>query len=264
MNDLQIVIPSFRRMPRQATLNNLPESWMSRTTLVLDQHDADLQKLYPLRGANILVHPPEIDTIAKKRAWIIMQPQFDKIVMFDDDLRFAIRSNVEETKLTQATATDLEASLKYLEHRLDDHVHAGWSARQGNNNNKENYALNTRMTFVLGYRCDLIRQLVLEGTVTLGRVRTREDMELCVQLLKLGHPNWIDFTVAADQVGGYGAQGGCSAERSVESSNEDAQTFADLHPGIVKVVEKAYKGSINRKEVIVYWKKAFGSSQNEG
>jgi hypothetical protein len=235
---------------------------MSRTTLVLDQHDADLQKLYPLRGASILVHPPEIDTIAKKRAWVIMQPQFDKIVMFDDDLRFAVRQT-EDTKLTQATATDLELSLQYLEASLDHYVHAGWSARQGNNNNKEVSANNTRMTFVLGYRCDKIRQLAKLGIVTLGRVRTREDMELCVQLLKLGHPNWVDFTVAADQVGGYGAQGGCSAERSVESSNEDAQTFADLHPGVVKVVEKAYKGSINRKEVIVYWKKAYGASGSE-
>ncbi len=114
--------------------------------------------------------------------------------------------------------------------------------------------------FVLGYRCDLIRGLVHSGRIALGRVRVREDMELTIQLLKLGYSNSVDFTIAADQVAGYAAKGGCTDERTVESSNEDAETFAALHPGLVKVVEKAYKGSLNRKEVIVQWKKAIRNS----
>lgn len=259
---MQIVIPSYRRMPRQATLSYLPPEWCLKTTLVVDQADADLQKLYDLRGARMMVHPPEIDTIAKKRAWIIRNPEFNKIVMFDDDLRFAVRhADTGHSKLHQATHTDLNGYLEDFSGMLDTYLHCGWSARQGNNNQKEEAIYNGRMMFVLGYRCDLIRGLVGSGDVHLGRVRTREDMELTVQLLKLGHTNWIDFRIAADQVGGYAAKGGCSDERTVESSNEDAEEFARLHPGIVKVVEKSYKGSLNRKEVIVQWKKAFAASQ---
>lgn len=259
--ELQIVIPSYRRMPRQSTLGYLPPGWCARTTLVVDQHDYDLRKLYHTRGANLLVHPPEIDTIAKKRKWIIEQPQFDKIVMFDDDLRFSVRDPGNGVKLRQATADDLTSKLEALEFTLNTYIHAGWSARQGNNNHGEDFALNARMCFVLGYNCGWIRKGVEAGHLHLGRVRTREDMELCVQLLKMGKNNHVDFTVTADQVSGYAAAGGCSDERTVESSNADAEEFAALHPGIVKVVEKKYAGSVNRKEVVVGWKKAFAMSQ---
>lgn len=259
--ELQIVIPSYGRMARQATLSYLPEAWAKRTTLVVNEADASVQRLYDLRGARVLVHPPEIDTIAKKRAWIIRNTEFNKIVMFDDDLRFACRREGTGTKLFQATHAEIDAHLQILEIMLSDDqgkfIHAGWSARQGNNNQEEPWVQNTRMMFVLGYRCDYIRELEAQGKIQLGRVRTREDMELTVQLLKLGYANYVDFRIAADQVAGYAAKGGCSNERSVESSNADAEAFAELHPGIVKVKEKEYKGSLNRKEVIVQWKKAF-------
>lgn len=264
MSDLQIVIPTKGRMARQATLGYLPLEWCRRTTLVVNEADASLRGLYDLRGASVLVHPPEVDTIAKKRQWIIENPIFNKIVMFDDDLRFACRDkNTDSTKLHQATHEEIDAALKWLDNAaLNTYVHAGWSARQGNNNVKPDsigtcIVRTARMMFVLGYRCDKIRELVADGRITLGRVRTREDMELTIQLLKLGYDNVVDFEIAADQVSGFAAKGGCSDERTIESTSADAETFAALHPGLVKVVEKSYKGSPNRKEVVVSWKKAY-------
>lgn len=260
---LQIIIPTFRRMPRQATLGYLPPEWCRRTTLVLDEHDAQLQKLYDLRGASVLVHPPEITTIAKKRAWIIRQPQFGRVVMFDDDLRFAVRTG-EGTKLRQATHADLDIYLSAMERTLDSaeqYVHAGWSPRQGNNNCEETEVINARMMFVLGYDCEVLRQLESRGSIKLGRIQTREDMDLTLQLLRLGYPNLVDFRIAADQVAGFAAKGGCSEERSLESSNRDAHLLASLHPGLVKVVQKKYKGSLQREEVVVQWKRAFEQSR---
>jgi hypothetical protein len=259
--DMQIVIPTYRRMPRQATLGNLPEAWAKRTTLVVDESDASLRKLYDLRGATLLVHPPDIKTIAQKRAWILSQPQFDKIVMFDDDLRFAVRhADTGYKKLHQATSSEIDTHLRYLDSILDAYIHAGWSPRQGNNNQPADEIRCGRQMFVLGYRCDRIRSLVAGGEVVLGRVATREDMELTVQLLKLGYENVIDYRIAADQVSGYAAKGGCSEERTIESTSADAEAFAALHPGYVKVVEKKYEGSPNRKEVVVQWKKCYQAS----
>lgn len=263
MSDMKIVIPTKGRMPRQATLSYLPPHWCERTTLVVNEADASLRGLYDLRGASLLVHPPEVDTIAKKRQWIIENPVFDKIVMFDDDLRFAHRRD-QGTKLFQATHEEINGALNWLEQALNVYVHAGFSARQGNNHVEPDsigtcIVRTSRMMFTLGYRCDTIRKLVAEGKVELGRVRTREDMELTVQLLKLGYDNVVDFAIATDQVSGFGAKGGCTEERTIDSTSEDAETFAALHPGLVKVVEKTYKGSPARKEVIVQWKKAFGA-----
>lgn len=262
MNDsLHIIIPTYRRMPRQATLGYLPPEWCSRTTLVVDQQDYDLRRLYEsqLRGANLLVHPPEITTISAKRAWIIRQAAFGKIVMFDDDLRFACRTG-EGTKLRQATHDDLDIYLNGLSSLLDEHVHAGWSARQGNNNVEEYQVLNTRMMFVLGYDTVVLRHLEARGKIQLGRIKTREDMDLTLQLLRLGYTNAVDFRIAADQVAGFAAKGGCTEERTLESSNADAHLLAQLHPGLVKVVQKKYKGSLQREEVVVQWKKAYEQS----
>lgn len=260
MSDLQIVIPTKGRMPRQATLGYLPPEWCQRTTLVVNEADASLRRLYDLRGASVLVHPPEVDTIAKKRQWIIENPVFNKIVMLDDDLRFAHRTPGEGTKLHQATHEEIDAALRWIEDTLRSGViHCGWSARQGNNNVEESVLKTARMMFVLGYDCMNIRHLIANGHVTLGRVRTREDMELTIQLLKCGYWNEVNFNIAADQVSGFGAKGGCFDERTIESTSADAEAFAALHPGLVKVVEKSYKGSPNRKEVIVQWKKALGA-----
>lgn len=263
MNELKLVVPSYRRMPRQATLGFLPPSWMGNTYLVVDQHDYDLRNLYEsqTRGATLLLHPPEITTIAKKRMWIIEHFRYHKIVMFDDDLRFSVRKNDGTTGLRQATVSDMERALERLVLLLDGYAHAGWSMRQGNNNVKDGGVLeNARMCYTLGYDAELMWKMHTRGEIDLsGRVSCREDMDITLQLLKRGWPNGVDFDIAADQVTGFGAKGGCSEERTLESSDAAAELLAELHPGLVKVVTKSYAGSPDRKEVVVQWKKAFRS-----
>jgi hypothetical protein len=269
--DLRVVIPTYRRMPKQATLSFLPDEWAASATLVVDAQDASLQKLYAsqLRGAEIMIHPPEIDTIAKKRAWIIERfskpDRTSKIVMMDDDLRFAVRKSEDptQTALVPADKSSLDAHLNLMDELLDGVAHYGWSMRQGNNNFKGVdggfLAENGRMCYVLGYDCGLIWRMHERGDIKLGQVAYREDMDLTLQLLKRGWNNLVNYAIAADQCAGFGAKGGCSEERSIEASNEAAHELARLHPGLVKVVQKEYEGSVKREEVIVQWKKAFRS-----
>ena len=268
MNDqLQIVIPTYRRMARLATLKNLPAEWMSRTTLVMDEEDEKLAGLYDLRNAGVLVKPKEVHTIAQKRAWIIREfasGGYSKIVMFDDDLRFAVRSGSDTTALRQATSEDLLYHLGELEKKLDDYSHAGWSARQGNNRIPGGWLHNVRMMYCLAYRVDDLVDHETNKRVELGRIETREDMDLTLQLLRLGYSNAVCADIATDQVSGYAAVGGCSEQRTIATSNADADKLAELHPGFVRVVEKEYKGSLNRKEVVVSWKKAFESAWGDG
>lgn len=258
---LGVVIPTYRRMPRQATLTNLPESWIGRTTLVVDEEDAALYKLYKsnLCGVRLVVHPPEIKSIAAKRAWIIRNWELvsysPKIVMLDDDLRFSIRTG-DGTKLRQAESADMEFYLSALDQGLELYHHLGWSMRQGNNTCKDFLVYGARMCYVLGYHAQRILQLETDGLIELGRVKYREDMDLTLQLLKLGYPNEVRFDIAADQVSGFGAKGGCSEERTIADSNAEALKMAELHPGLVKVVWKSYEGSPDRMEVVCYWKKA--------
>lgn len=267
---MKIVIPTYRRVNAQHTLRALPLDRQAQTVLVVDEEDAERISLaqrvsgFPL-GPLVMVHPPEVKTIAQKRAWILangMPREWDdpKIVMMDDDLRFAVRKAPDSLSLREATPTDLEWHLQQLEHALSREVpHVGWSARQGNNNhgtqveNHGDWAENTRTMYVLGYYLPIVQQ-----ACQLGRIETREDMDYALQLLRAGHPNAVSFAIACDQK--YNAPGGCSTERSVESSNADADRLAELHPGLVRVTEKKYKASIPRREVVVYWKKAYSQA----
>ena len=114
------------------------------------------------------------------------------------------------------------------------------------------------MMYVLGYNTKELRSLSDAGRIHLGRIENREDMDLTLQLLKLGLPNQVRFDIAADQMTGFGAKGGCSVQRTIEAADADAELLASLHPGLVGLVEKTYKGlSVTRKEVVVQWKRAY-------
>ncbi len=253
--NLQVIIPTYRRGGAQHTWDALPKEWREETTFVVDRHDAvsmaDRPRFMP---AQFLIVPEFVKTIADKRAWLLETLTYERIVMFDDDLRFAVRSADTYPKLIPATAAQVSIHLLELFIMLHKYSHVGWSCRQGNNRLKSGWVENTRMTYVLGYRPEDVRQYC-----KLGRIQTREDMDLTLQLLSAGRENRVSSSICADQK--YNAPGGASLERTQERSNADADLLAQLHPGLVRVTEKAYKSSLPRREVVCSWKKALKQGQ---
>jgi hypothetical protein len=109
-----------------------------------------------------------------------------------------------------------------------------------------------RMMLALGYYLPVVMR-----EAELGRIETREDMDVALQLLRRGHPNAVCHTFVVGQEGaGYAASGGCTGQRTTEASNRDAHRLAELHPGYVRVVERDYKSSVPRAEVVCSWAKA--------
>lgn len=255
---MKIVIPTYRRVGTQHTYKAVKDTGFD-IVMVCDEEDRALfERFKNVKNAQLLTSPAGI-TIAQKRKFILEHPEFqgEKIVMFDDDLRFSVRIEEGSSKLRQATTDDLTEHLTELEQQLDHFVHAGWSARQGNNNLLKQFkgarwGYNYRMMYSLGYRVTDVAH-----NCELGRIEHREDMDYTLQLLSKGFQNVVSQAIAVDQFTGYAAAGGASLERTMEASNADADRLAELHPGLVKVVEKEYRGSINRREVICYWKKAY-------
>lgn len=264
-----IVIPTYRRCTaaKQTTWSHIPPGWRKQVRFVVsDEADARGMRAAigpnTLRdsGAEILVAPPMYaGSIAQKRAWILsaLDSSDHRLVMFDDDLRITVRVDDTSTKLRPATHDDVDQQLTKLHAVLGTYAHAGWSARQGNNHLEWGWAEVGRQVYSLGYRTDVVRQFC-----ALGRIETREDMDLTLQLLRLGYANTVCASIACDQT--YNAPGGCSESRTVEASNADAHKLAELHPGYVKVVDKAYEGSVPRQEVVVSWKKAFWDGAAQG
>lgn len=250
---MKIVIPTYRRIEAQHTYKQLPENWQRQTVFVVDLHDyVRMRPMKEFLAADFVSVPAEITSIAKKRKWILENFECKSLVQFDDDLQFAIRRYRENGKISQCKPTLEETDhwLKELEKMLDQYVHAGFSARQFNNAKPQGWAKNTRMMYSLGYQPAVVRK-----ECELGRIETREDMDVTLQLLKKGYENVVCSEFCHDQI--YNTAGGCSIDRTLESSNADAERLAELHPGLVRVVEKDYKRSMRRKEVVCAWKRAY-------
>jgi ribosomal protein L23 len=254
---MRIYIPTYRRATAQKTWSLLPPEWRKKTTFVVD--DQDKQALIT-RGikATFWVHPKRVKTIAQKRAWIIESTKHEKIIMMDDDLRFCARRYLDKKKglieLPAATVEQIGEAIEALFNKLDTHAHVTMSPRQMNNqsNNafKHGWDENARAIYVLGYRVSVLRKYC-----KLGRIEHREDMDYTLQLLTQGFKNAKYMEVCVDTK--YNSAGGASLERSMEASNADAKKLARWFPDFVKVVERAYKESVPRKEVIVAWKQAY-------
>lgn len=269
---MKIIIPTYKRTDHQVTFNSLPPEWQAKTRFIVNKEDArKLERMYEGTGARFIVHPPEITTIQLKRAWILRQERWDKMLMLDDDL--VPSSKGEDGKLVKATHEDIDTAFRAIDAKLDTYAHVGVSSRIENHMakrkemtgatsgfrkpDKDGWCYNVRMIYALGYRASIIRKVCV-----LGRIGAREDMELTLQLLTKGYQNAVYYNLAFEQWAGYensqrknkDKYGG--ADRRTEHTNAEALKLAKLFPGLVTVVKKDYKRSTKRWEVVVSWKKA--------
>ncbi len=257
---MRIYIPTYRRAYNQRTFKALPGAWQDAITFVTDEYDKRGINLAMTRTRDMdfMVVPDTVKTIAQKRAHIFREAHKageTTIVVMDDDLRFDYRQDPDVTKLSIATPGVIGMYLGQLEDKLQTFAHAGFSARQGNNRMPGGWKEpSCRSMYVLGYNVPKVMRIC-----QLGRIETREDFDYTLQLLRAGFPNTVCADVSVDQL--YGKPGGCTGQRTVETSNADADLLAELHPGFIRVVNKKYgKTSVDRKEVVVSWQKALESS----
>jgi hypothetical protein len=241
-------------MGQQLTLDSLPGELRRRTTIICPKKE--VWKLSGLDERIEVIAQPNPDwTIARKRRWILEhfhELGVEKIIMLDDDLRFATRISEDDWHLKEIRGHDLIEQFWILEQKLGpEFPHVGFGPRQGNNRLDEvGWKTPSRMIYSLGYYLPIVVK-----ECELGRIETREDMDLTLQLLRKGYPNAVWHTTVNDQRK-FDAPGGATNERTIERSNADALKLIELHPGYVSVVQKDYKASVPRMEVICQWQKA--------
>lgn len=250
---MRIIIPTKGRRNNQLTLRNLPRELQLRSTLVTAQRDVPfLKEDFP--HVEVVAQPDPEMNIAEKRKWIIETAGSDKLVMLDDDLRFAVRRTDDPGLFRKAEAVDFIEAFKELEDILGPAFpHAGFSVRGagiGEAAKKGGWqTTGKRMMYSLGYHVPTLLE-----NAAFGRLATHEDMDVTLQLLRKGFPNAVNFSFVTDQA--FGNPGGCTSERTIEGNNSDVLKLAELHPGYVRVTEKTYKASANRLECVVQWQKA--------
>lgn len=246
---MNIVIPTYGRANRQITARQLERANVP-FSLVVQSREKHLYRDY-----KTVVLPPEIQTLAPTRQWIVENFK-GKLCMLDDDLVFFRRRDDEDTKFCDITPAALKQVFAAIEDNLNDYAHVGVSGREGANRKTENFIENTRMMRVLAYDLDVIKG----QDIRFDRCQYMLDFDVTLQLLRLGKPNLL-INWAVQNQAGSNADGGCAATgRTLESQEADAVTLRDLHPDFVTLVQKetkTWKGMESRTDVRIQWKKAY-------
>lgn len=260
LRELQVFIHTYGRSGDQQSLKRLSPRVRRRTWLVVQERESNLYD-WP----RLLILPDHIRMLSPTRQYILEHAKRTKIIMMDDDLAFYRRKSSEDWHLRYCKDKDVSVLFDQLSSWLDDYVHCGVSAREGNNRVEKSHVENTRMMRLLGYN----RELVLKAGARFDRLDTKQDFDMTLQLLRAGFENIVSYGFAQGQWRSSNAPGGCSEYRTQDMMSRCAEELAELHPGFVKVVTKRTKtawrdfGNV-RKDVICYWQKAYRSSDSDG
>lgn len=183
-----------------------------------------------------------------------------RIILMDDDLRFATRVGLADTKLRQSTADDMVDMVNCIDSLLSVNAHCSVSPRQGNNGHLAHIGYNSAARSVLGYRADIIHRLGFR----FDRCPSKSDYDMTLQLLREGYRIPILYQWAHDQIGGPTLPGGCTETRTAQVHEEASRALVCYHPDFVTTVikEKAeWKNTGGKRmDVRVAWKKAYQSS----
>lgn len=259
-NDIGWGVPRFASPALRARMIYVvPEGEGEQYRAALDK----AEQSYPrLASARVLECPER--GIAKTRLWIGAHASgtgADKFLMLDDDVWFYTRKTMEKENLDYSRPEQVDAMIAAVEAHLDDYGHVGISAREGNNRlgvgGPELKVENTRTLRALAYRTrDFLE-------CEHGRVPVQEDFDVNLQLLEKGIPN-CNLAFWSQGQRQTNAPGGCSSYRTHEVQDAAARRLAELHPGIVRLVEKKNKSGGefgHRTEVVISWKKAYAQGQ---
>ena len=259
---LRIYIPTYKRLQTQRTFAYLPDALRRRTVLVVSKEEAKI--LRPL-GFPVLVCPLQGQgSVGHVRQWIIDNHDTEryghKLVMMDDDIKFDRRREDDVTKFLPTTDADIIDIFRTIDKKLNKYAHVGVLSREGANRVLDNFKIATRMTRVLAYNLDILE----ETEARFDRLPVMEDFDVILTLLESGYPNYVITKYVNGQMS-TGYAGGCSEYRTSELQKKCARRLKRLHPDFVNVVEKAPTSAwpSGRTDVLVQWKKAYLSSQNE-
>jgi len=247
-----LYIPSRGRVDRQPTYDALAPTGIE-TIIVCPREEVAAHRL----AGRQAIACPALGIMAT-RQWIMGNATDKKVMMFDDDLRFAVRRVDAYTKFKPAGLQDARVMLDRLEAMLDQVPLVGLCNRGGANNTPTKdcpVAMNKRLFDV---QCIDAEWFDAEGIAY--RQPFMEDFDVSLQAHLKGYPSALLTTHTKDNIGGANAGGGCSMYRTLEGQEKAARDLAARWPGFVSLREVAAKGSGEwsaRIDVKVKWVEAF-------
>lgn len=250
---MQVIIHTYGRARKelQHTLHQLIVGVIP--TLVVQARES--QDYWWYEGP-LYVLPDAIQDLMSTRDHLIHDMKGeDHVVFLDDDLHFAVRREDDRTRFRQPEAGDISEMFAHINEALKTFPMVGIGAREGGNRVTESRVFNTRIMRVLAFRRSYLR----EKMITFSPMTVMEDFHVNLQILRSGADTCVLNDWVSNQAGGSNAPGGCSHYRTDAVQTASAHKLAALHPGFVRVVQKATKtawGGGTRTDVVVSWKQA--------
>ena len=255
---MHLYIPTYKRPFNQRTYDFLEKSWQGRVTFVV--HPSEMNHFI---GKDFVVcdkvGAPEfreravLDAMTKER-WTIF--------MFDDDLRFSMRTpdwTFENPKLVPMNPEDLSAALCEVEQVLDSGKYAlvGFAPRGFNNGERCHPTReNTRIMRAFGVNVAVL----LEENIVFNKYPYWEDFHVTLSLLTRGYANLVFTKFCNDGV--TNAKGGVSEYRTRETLIETRKDFLKEWGDYVVPVEKGSVGwgktdEVTMPDLKIDWAKAW-------
>ena len=265
---INIIIPTFRRLNNQKTLNSIPEKFREHATLVVQPQEADATRK---AHSNIWVTEGDNIGIAKTREQISYEwgvKRKSRFWVIDDDCAFhknhPIATFEKDGKVRKKPITEITFGemLSDIEQAIDaGFVHGGIGTTINNPVGKYPHIDNSRIISNVWYDgdmlCDEIPKIdwLLDGA---------EDYYVNLQLLTKGYANRIIYKYVVDP-GLSQAEGGCSIYRDIEFHNKACRKLNKKFPEFVSLKEKQTKSGpwkgIIKLGINGKWKKAYKFSQ---
>lgn len=184
-------------------------------------------------------------------------------LVLDDDLRPAVRRIDDPTKFTNLEVMDRASRADHIDQLFDTilsllqegWVHGGIAARQGANNDTNQYQFCSRVVRAHFYNAEIVKSLGHD----FRQFVIKQDYDFILSMLCKGIPNIVINEYVQDQVGSN-TSGGCSRYRTSSVLEEGANLLHQKYPDFVKVVHKHPKtswGGKPRVDVVIQWKKAY-------
>ena len=261
-----ILITTLGRENAQTTLVNLSASpaLRERLWLVVQDHEYDLhRKIYP--DMDIYALPSHIRNLGATRHFLLNNTEEfgstdGKIILLDDDMDFYWRPDEKDWHLKTPGPAELDQMFAEVDEALNEFAHVGISGREGNNRQEEYFVFNTRYMRFLAYNTSLFPE-----DLPIGRIDGMSDFDLNLSLLRAGWPSLVFYRWAQGHKSTQ-TPGGCSLTRTHDTHSEEIDKMLEWHAGFVRDRIKKNKtgGEFGqRRELTIYWKKAFESSKKD-
>lgn len=259
----KIYIPTLGRATpeKQYTYKNLlSEKYQSRAIFVIQESEKDLEFF---QGKNTYV-VPNGTYIDKKRELITKHAGDSKFAVFDDDLSFYWKPDINVNKKEKCDEQALDSLFDLMSLWLDSISSCGLGATYTPYKTGVEHEENFRICLNVFYNGKTLPKDKIDWL----SCPCAEDFFVTLQLMEMGHSNKVSLRYLVSTIGGTNTPGGASLDRNLEKHNASMEFLKKRFPEAVSITYEQLKDNkmgqgLPKAKAHIQWKKMYKLSEQK-